>query len=306
MTGITVPVMGVGCAPFGFVYNDERGLQTQDCVNAVVAEAVKLGCNFFDTSPYYGDSESRLGVALERCGVDREGIILATKCGRYGKDEFDFSAERIQESARESLRRLKTSYLDILQLHDIEFANEDHIVNIAVPALCKLKEHGLCRYIGITGLPLHRLKGIIDRLAPRTLDVIISYCHYCLIDTTLDVDYFKARSIGVINASVLSMGLLTMQGPPTWHPAPPGMKGVVRANAEMIHQKGFDISRLAIKWALQNTDISVTLVGLQSAEEVRENAKLISEPLTNEEQEVIDSIDWQGWKDVSWPSGNSN
>lgn len=69
-TGLSVPIMGVGCAPFGFAY-DSRGLQTQETVNETVAEAISLGCNLFDTSPYYGDSEKRLGVALEQCGVER-------------------------------------------------------------------------------------------------------------------------------------------------------------------------------------------------------------------------------------------
>lgn len=194
-------------------------------------------------------------LALRWNSVEWRGakVILATKCGRYGRDDFDFSQERIRDSAKESLRRLKTTYLDILQLHDIEFVDEDQIVNEAVPALQKLKE----AFIGITGLPLQRLKGIIERIPPKTLDVIISYCHYCLIDTTLDVQYFKERSIAVINASALSMGLLTKAGPPDWHPAPQGMKEVVRSNAELLSKKGFDIALLGIKWAiLQNTDIA--------------------------------------------------
>ena len=73
----------------------------------------------------------------------------------------------------------------------------------------------------------------------------------------MDVQYFKERSIAVINASALSMGLLTKAGPPDWHPAPQGMKEVVRSNAELLSKKGFDIALLGIKWAiLQNTDIA--------------------------------------------------
>ncbi len=65
--------------------------------------AIEHGINFFDVSPYYGltVAEGRLGEALEGY---RDKVVLATKCGRYGADEFDFSAKRITASIDESLQ----------------------------------------------------------------------------------------------------------------------------------------------------------------------------------------------------------
>lgn len=56
-------------------------------------------------------------------------MLLATKCGRSRDNTFDFSACSVENSAMESMRRLRTDYLDLLQLHDVEFGDEDQIVN---------------------------------------------------------------------------------------------------------------------------------------------------------------------------------
>lgn len=92
---------------------------------AAVHEAFALGINFFDTSPFYGvtRSETVLGRAL--AGLPRSEIVVATKCGRYGPDDFDFSRARVLREFDASLQRLGLDYVDILQCHDIEFADLD-------------------------------------------------------------------------------------------------------------------------------------------------------------------------------------
>lgn len=94
---------------------------------AAVHEAFKLGINFFDTSPFYGvtKSETVLGKALKN--LPRDEIIVATKVGRYGSTEFDFSAERVTREFHKSLERLNVEFVDIVQCHDIEFADIDQV-----------------------------------------------------------------------------------------------------------------------------------------------------------------------------------
>lgn len=100
------------------------------------------------------------------------------------------------------------------------------IVNETIPALQKLKESGKIRFIGITGLPLDIFTYVLDRVPPGAVDVILSYCHYSINDSTLEdlLPYLKSKGVGVISASPLSMGLLTDNGPPEWHPASPELK----------------------------------------------------------------------------------
>jgi L-galactose dehydrogenase len=79
---------------------------------------------------YYGATraETLLGKALKTMPIPRESYVISTKCGRYGDDYFDFSAERVTRSVDESLARLNLDYLDIILCHDIEFVNLDQVL----------------------------------------------------------------------------------------------------------------------------------------------------------------------------------
>ena len=95
------------------------------------------------------------------------------------------------------------------------------MISETIPALIKLKESGKIRFIGITGLPLKVFEYVLDRVPVGTVDVVLSYCHYSLNDTSLEtlLPLLKSKGVGIISASPLSMGLLTESGPPSWHPA---------------------------------------------------------------------------------------
>ncbi|KAL2615312.1 hypothetical protein AAZX31_08G062500 [Glycine max] len=266
-TGLKLSTVGFGASPLGNVFGDV----SEEQANASVRLAFQSGINFFDTSPYYGGtlSEKVLGKALKALGAPRNSYVVATKCGRY-KEGFDFSAERVTRSIEESLERLQLDYVDILQCHDIEFGSLDQVVNETIPALVKLKEAGKARFIGITGLPLGIFSYVLDRVPPGTLDVVLSYCHYCVNDTSLGdlVPYLKTKGVGIINASPLSMGLLTESGPPEWHPASLELKSACQAAATHCKEKGKNISKLALQYSLLNKEITSVLVGMKSVEQV--------------------------------------
>src|SRR4051812_25382556 len=118
-TGLKVSVLGFGGSPLSSVF---RPVQPSEAVRTVRL-AIDEGINFFDTSPFYGltTAESVLGKALD--GVPRDRFYLATKVGRYDEREFDFSAGRVTRSVDESLKRLNVEYVDLIQCHDIEYAN---------------------------------------------------------------------------------------------------------------------------------------------------------------------------------------
>ncbi|CAL5219725.1 g1621 [Coccomyxa viridis] len=303
-TGLELPIIGFGASPLGGVYQEP--LDEEEAIKAV-HEAFKSGMNYFDTSPYYGNlrSERVLGRALK--DLPREQIIVATKVGRYGTDTFDFSAERVTKSVHESLERLQVSYLDLIQTHDIEFGDLDQVVKETLPALQKLKQAGVVRHIGITGLPLKIFPAVLDRVEPGTVDAVLSYCHYSLNDSSLEtlIPYLKSKGVGIINASLLSMGLLTEQGPPEWHPAPEEVKAACKQAAEYAKAHGSNISKLAIKWALQQDSIASHLIGFTKPQQVYMNVETAQSPLTAEEKGILAEVQkiLAPVHNVTWPSG---
>ncbi|CBI25068.3 hypothetical protein VitviT2T_003814 [Vitis vinifera] len=304
-TGLMLSCVGFGASPLGNVF----GLVSEDDAIASVREAFRLGINFFDTSPYYGGtlSEKVLGKCLKAVGMPRNEYIVSTKCGRYAEG-FDFSAERITRSIDESLARLQLDYVDILQCHDIEFGSLDQVVNETIPALQKLKEAGKIRFIGITGLPLEIFTYVLDRVPPGSVDVILSYCHYSINDTTLEdlLPYLKSKGVGVISASPLAMGLLTERGPPEWHPASPELKSACQAAAAHCKEKGKNISKLAMQFSLSNKDISSVLVGMNSIKQVEENVAAATElAIFGKDEETLSEVEaiLNPVKNQTWPSG---
>ena len=210
---MTLSVLGMGGSGFGNVYGKYN---EQDSV-AAVHYAIDRGINYFDTAYWYGQgtSETFLGKALK--GIARNRYYIATKVGRYEVDipnMFDFTAEKVTRSVEKSLQHLQLDYVDVLQVHDVEFAPSlDMIINETLPAVEKLKKRGLCRYIGITGYPLGPLKEVVERSHVQ-IDSILSYCRLTLNDSSLrnEFAFFESKGVPIINASPVSMGLLAPAG----------------------------------------------------------------------------------------------
>jgi L-galactose dehydrogenase len=257
--------------------DDNEGIRT-------VQTALDLGINFIDVSPYYGatKAETVLGRALK--GVRRDRYILATKVGQYGEGQFDFSAERVVRSFEESCNRLGVDYIDLLQCHDIEFADLDQIVHETLPALVELREAGRIGHVGITGLPVKIFPAVIDRVGSGVVETILSFCRYELNDTALEMllPYFRKKEVGVINASPTGMGLLTERGAPSWHPAPRRVVEGCRRAVDYCRSVGADIVKLAIQFSTQNPGIATTLVGTASSENIRRNVRYLEEPVDME------------------------
>jgi L-galactose dehydrogenase len=269
-TALEISVLGFGTSPFGNVFGHTDPHDNQGAVDT----AIDAGINFFDVSPYYGLTlaEERLGRTLEG---NRQKVVLATKCGRYGVEEFDFSSKRIRLEVEESLRRLRTDYVDLLQAHDIEFASFDQIIHEAIPTMRELQAEGKTRYIGITGYPVGMLKRVAEQV---TVDSILSYCRYNLINTDIDaelVPFAEKREIGLINASPLMMGVLTDRGAPTWHPGSEGLKNAGHRAAMAAARHGANISALALQFAIARPTMASTLVGMATADQVKENLRSV-------------------------------
>ncbi|KRE91322.1 aldo/keto reductase [Paenibacillus sp. Soil766] len=282
-TGLDVSVLSFGASSLGSVFrvtNEDESIRT-------VHTAVDMGINLIDVSPYYGltKAETVLGKAIVQ--LERDRFILTTKAGRYGEAEFDFSKERIIRSVDESLKRLQTDYIDILYLHDIEFAPFQEVLEGAFPALDELKQSGKIRYFGVSGLPMSVFE---KALAHKELDSVLSYCHYALNDTSLldIVPLLEQHGVGLVNASPLAMGLLSTRPAADWHPASVDIQQLCKQAAEHCARKGTDIAKLAVQYATANERIPTTLVSTANPDNIRKNIQWTVEPMDTELlQEVL-------------------
>lgn len=301
-TGLRVSNLGFGASSLGGVF---RHINEDDAIEAVFA-ALDGGINYIDVSPYYGHykAETVLGKALRQLRRDR--YVLSTKVGRYGQDgvnTWDYSASRVTQSVYESMERLHVDRIDLILVHDIEFADLQQVVDETLPALARLRDEHVVDHVGITDLQPENLKWVIDHSDEKTVEVVLNFCHYCLNDHLLldYLDFFEQRGIGVINASPFSMGLLSERGTPDWHPAPDSLKSACARAAAYCEERQYPIDKLAIQYSTsQNPRIATTLFSSANPENVRRNIAYVNEPvdeqLVREVQQIIGGQMGVRWK----------
>lgn len=124
----------------------------------IIHAAVDLGVNFFDNATCYtnGEAETRFGDAFARSGIRREDVVIQTKCGLcFERNEFDWTKENILSSVEDSLRRMKTDYLDVLLLHRPDLIFEPEQV---AEAFDQLERDGKVRYFGVSNVPTMQIE----------------------------------------------------------------------------------------------------------------------------------------------------
>ena len=300
-TGLRVSQLSLGGAQFGQQYGPLSVPQAAEVVHA----AIDAGVNLIDTSAFYGlgASETILGEVL--AGGWREKVSICTKAGRLDRDRFDFSAAGMRHCFEGSLRRLRTDRVEILLAHDIEFADDfERVFDETAAVLQALKREGKCRFVGMSCLPLGLLAKAIERCE---LDVVVSYCHFNLQDRTLHTELMPvamAHGVGVLNASPLSMGLLTNQGPQPWHPAGEEIKAACREAVDYCRAHGADISFLGMQFCL-NSDVPSTVSGAATRAELETNLRALA---TRPDPELLAGVlaILEPVRDQTWKSGNWN
>ena len=282
LTDLDVSKLGFGTAPLG----ERFGPVEEAAAVAVVHEALDLGITFFDTAASYGNAEERLGKALVG---RRDEVVVGTKAGRYGFDDFDFSPARIRRNAEHSLRLLRTDYVDILQLHNIEFIPAGPLLDDSYAELAAMRDEGLCRYTGMTGYPAARMNAAMTQ---TDIDVCLTYAHATLLDDTLQREIAPvavSRGVGLINSAAVSLGLLTPGGSniQTAHPATAVIREAAARMIQLCANRGVDIAFVANQFSLQRSGCATTLIGTAKSHHLRSAADAVDAPL---DEELIEDL----------------
>ncbi len=298
-SGLRVSVLGYGASPLGQEFGP---VDLQEALRTVRV-ALDHGITHIDTSPFYGRgmSEALLGVALR--GVPRASYTLSTKLGRYDVDKFDFSARRVVESVDVSLHRLGVEYIDLMLCHDIEYVDLDQVVEETLPALRQAQEQGKIRLVGVSGYPLRVFERVLDATG---LDAIMTYGHYTLQNRRLLglMPRMQESGVGVLNAAPLAQRLLTNRPLPDWLPASVAVREACGRAATFCTERGVDIARLALQFAVREPSIATTVVSTARPDSVRQWAQWVGEPLDEELLGEVEAI-LGPVMDESWISGRS-
>lgn len=262
-TGMTPTALGLGCAWFGSEKSSDA-----DAI-AGIRRAIELGMDFLDTSAGYGESERRVGLALE--GGWREKVYLETKTGTHPDRYGDYSASATRWSVENSLRLLKTDYLDSVLIHDPPDITAPLAPGHALDTLMGLKEKGIVRHVGL-GCRQHEF----HRRAIHTgkTEIVLTYLDYTLLDqsvaaTTLPLA--RERGVGIILASVFAMGLLGGREPNLAATPPPPRAYLAHAMWRWCRDHGVNIRHLAMQFCMAAPIEGIVMTGPYNKQKVEES-----------------------------------
>lgn len=276
-TGVEVSALSFGTAPLGQLFGPVPFEQAR----AAAFAAVDLGMNLIDTSSYYGDAEDRLGRII---GDLPDDVLIATKGGRLGWEEFDFSPDGIRASLEASLARLGRDHVDLFQLHDIDFVPLGPVLEDAYAELVRLRDEGKCRFIGMTGYALPTTRRV---LLETDVDVVLNYSHGTLLDNSLSEELApiaRERGTGLMNAAAVSLGILTpgvlrMDG---HNIASDASLRAAQAMARTAAEHGVDIAFVANQYALQRVQCDTTVIGSTNIEHLTAATAALTTPIDEE------------------------
>ena len=299
---LQVSVVGLGCNNFG-------GRLELPETKAVVHAALDAGVNFFDTADIYGGrggSETQLGEIL---GSERQHIILASKFGMKMSDdgkEQGASRSYIVKAVEGSLKRLRTDYLDLYQIHQ---PDPNTPIEETLEALSELTQQGMVRYLGLSNYSAEGISQAQDEA--KRLGVpgfVSSQDEYSLLvrelETTL-LPTLTEQSLGLLPYFPLANGLLTGKyhageaapGDARLSGRGEGDKYFNEENLETVEKlRAFAKARdrtlleLAFSWLLSKPVVSSVIAGATKPEQIEANAQAADWQLSEDELAEVDEL----------------
>ena len=299
-SGLIASAIGVGCFPFGGYVSVADSCK-------VVDQALDLGINYFDTANSYGigKSEAALGVALEG---KRQQALVATKFGNRtgdGPNEVGASRMAIINACEASLKRLKTDYIDLYQLHWPDHATP---IEETLRALDDLVRAGKVRYIGCSNMFAWELLEALHASDQHGWSRFVStQDHYSLLYRDIEKRFepFCVKyGIGLTHYFPLAGGMLS--GAYSRGAIPPGTRQANNPNTAawqsernwnvqekllaFARARGWTLPQMSLAWLLQRPATFTVIAGADRPEHLRENVKALDVRFSAEDLVEIDRI----------------
>lgn len=261
-TGMTVSALGFGGSEIGY------GNAEQQTVERLLGSALDAGLNVIDTAACYIDSEEKIGTAVAH---RRSEYYLFTKCGHAsGLSEPDWSPALIEQSIDRSLRRLRTDYIDLMQLHSC--SQEVLAQGDVILALERAKQAGKVRFIGYSG-DREAARFAVESGAFDTLQTSVNIADQQAIETIAEA---HKRDMGVIaKRPIANVAWLSTEEPPA--------EAYHHTYWQRLQQLKYDFLRdpqaavgVALRFTLAIPGVHTAIVGTQTPERWQQNAQLIA------------------------------
>ena len=306
-SGLNVPVLSFGTATFGGTTEFFKTWGTSD-----LGEAKRLldicfdhGVNFFDTANGYsrGVSEEILGAAL--VGRRHEALISTKATFPMGSGPNDYGSSRIHltKSCEDSLRRLKTDYIDLFFMHGFD---SNTPVEETLNTLDTLVRAGKIRYIGCSNFSgWHLMKSLAISNSKNLESYVTHQVYYSLVGRDYENELMPLgldQGIGAMVWSPLAGGALTGKISRDQKPSKDTRVGqkpfpdyddellynVVDVLREISKEREKTISQIALNWLLCKPTVANIVVGARNEKQLKENFGAIDWQLTKEEIERLD------------------
>ncbi|HSD38517.1 MAG TPA: aldo/keto reductase [Rhodocyclaceae bacterium] len=306
----TLGKSGLRVSPIGLGANNFGGRIDAEASRKVIDAAIEHGINFFDTADVYGNKGGSESIIGEVLGTRRKDVIIATKFGNVideAKGLKGASRQYIVSAVEASLKRLKTDWIDLYQLHLPDAATP---IEETLRALDDLVRSGKVRYIGASNLPAWQV--VEAQFIARELGThrfVSSQDEYSLLKRDAEkelIPALNAYGIGLLPFFPLANGLLTgkyKRGEAI--PAGTRLAGnsaradrllsennlrIVERLTSFAQERGHSLLDLAFSWLLANPTVSSVIAGATKPEQIAQNVKAGSWLLSATELEEIDRI----------------
>ncbi|BDU51513.1 aldo/keto reductase [Haliovirga abyssi] len=276
---MNVSVLGYGAWALG---EDGWGGINLDEAYKTINLAIKSGINFFDTAPIYGmgKSEERIGELLKEI---RKDIYIATKCGLLWNENkevrIDNSRDAIMYDIEKSLKRLKTDYIDLYQIH---WPDNKTPLKESFTALNELKEQNIIRNIGVCNFSLEQLKEGLEYS-----EIVSLQNQYNLLQNSIEekiMPFCEKNKISIIPYSPLAQGMLSGKIDENYQLKP----GDIREHNPLFNNKdNFEkaikkikelpkpLSHTAIQYLIDKSSVGTVIFSVTKRNHLEENLKAL-------------------------------
>lgn len=275
-TNIKVSEIGFGAWQLGNTL-DWAGIPESEA-EAIVNKAIELGITFFDTAPNYagGKSETLLGKALEK---KRKDVVICTKFGHFADNTRNFDANLLQSSIENSLKKLKTNYLDCVLLHNPAFELMDGTKVEHYKILSRLKEQGVLKSYGVSVDTSKEIEKLLETTDIQVLEVMYNINYQ---EPSEAMKKAKEKGVGIIIKVPLDSGWLSGKYNKDskfdkvrsrWN------QDTINRRAKMIDAinsiKGKDTNMVheALRFVLAHEGVSTVIPGVRNYEQLELNVK---------------------------------